>query len=311
MGLVRTIQSASRHLGGFRARAVDIEMERLQKIEKEVMTFDFDLRSIRSDAVRDGSQTPSSKKTARPFGGLVLAQHEKNRRDRALRDRLLKEKKAEQHRTERREHQLDRAMQVKARPDAAGRGQHRTKKSTSSAFAFLQFMRPISTAFSSDSMNSNPPKRTAEELNFVPFGKPSLVLTVADAQTLKFINNERPYTFQVDTDDGGHYLFQATNQKEMAKWMSSVGHVSQAAAKRRLTWIGDAPQLQDHVSDRPKVIAKEPTAIFGVDLTALLQRENHGEDPLAGTLPTFVQICLSEIESRGFSEVGICECFAS
>jgi GTPase-activating protein BEM2 len=284
-------------------------MEKLQMIEKEVLAFDFDLRSIRSDAIRDGSQTPSSKKGGvRPFGRLVLAQHEKNRRDRALRDRLLKEKKAEQYRTERREHQLDRAMHVKARPNASGRGQHRTKKSTSSAFAFLQFMRPISTAFSSDSVTSNPPKRTAEELDFVPSGKPSLVLTVADAKMLKFINNERPYTFQVDTEDGGHYLFQATSQKEMAKWMSSVGHVSQVAAKRRLTWIGDAPQLQDHVSDRPKVVAKEPTAIFGVDLTALLRRENHGEDPPAGTLPIFIQTCLAEIESRGFSEVGICKC---
>jgi hypothetical protein len=281
-------------------------MEKLQMIEKEVMAFDFDLRSIRSDAIRDGSQTPSSKKGVRPFGRLVLAQHEKNRRDRSLRDRLIKEKRAEQQRSEKREHQLDRAMQVKARPNAAGRGQHRTKKSTSSAFAFLQFMRPISTAFSSDSMTSNSSKRTAEELDFVPSGKPSLVLTVADAKMLKFINNERPYTFQVDTDDGGHYLFQATNQKEMSKWMSSVGHISQVAAKRRLTWIGDAPQLQDHVSDRPKVVAKEPTAVFGVDLTALLRRENHGQDPPAGTLPLFVQACLTEIESRGFSEVGIC-----
>jgi GTPase-activating protein BEM2 len=285
-------------------------MEKLQMIEKEVIAFDFDLRSIRSDAAREGSQTPgsSSKKGVRPFSRLVIAQQDKNRRDRTLRDRLVKEKRAEQYRTEKREDQLNRAMQANRRPMAAGRKEHRNKKSVSSAFNFLQFMRPISSAFSSDSLSSNSTKRTVEELDFVPSGKPSLVLTVVDAKTLKFINNERPFTFQVDTEDGGHYLFQATNQKEMAKWMSSVGHISQVTAQRRLTWMGDAPKLLDHVDDRPKVLAQEPTAIFGVDLTALLRREHHGEDPPPGALPSFIQVCLTEIESRGFSEVGICTC---
>jgi hypothetical protein len=286
---------------------MEVEMEKLQMIEKEVMAFDFDLRSIRSDALRDGSQTPgSSKKGVRPFGRLVLAQHDKNRRDRALRDRLVKEKRAEQHRTEKREDQLNRAMQLNRRPVAAGRREHRTKKSTSSAFTFLQFMRPISSAFSSDSFTSTASKRTAEELDFVPSGKPSLVLTVADAKMLKFINNERPFTFQVDTEDGGHYLFQATNQKEMTKWMSNVGHISQVAAQRRLTWMGDVHKLQDHDAERQTIVAQEPTAVFGVDLTALLRRENYGEDPPAGTLPTFIKIALAEIEGRGFTEVGIC-----
>lgn len=47
-------------------------------------------------------------------------------------------------------------------------------------------------------------------------------------------------------------------------------------------------------------------AVFGVELDLLLQREAGGVVP-PGAVPRVIDACLSEVESRGLSEVGICE----
>jgi GTPase-activating protein BEM2 len=46
-----------------------------------------------------------------------------------------------------------------------------------------------------------------------------------------------------------------------------------------------------------------------VDLLFLLQREATYGEVQPGTIPTVMQQCLQEIESRGLSEVGICTSF--
>jgi hypothetical protein len=48
--------------------------------------------------------------------------------------------------------------------------------------------------------------------------------------------------------------------------------------------------------------------VFGVELEFLLRRETGSETIPPGTVPLIVDHCLSEIESRGLTEVGICEC---
>ena len=106
---------------------------------------------------------PSSKKTVRPFYKTVAAQVEKNRRDKNLRSRLQREKVLEQSRNERRDDLLDRAMKgprTKAPGTSAVPKVHRNKKSMS---AFLNFMRPISSAFGAElispSLSFNVPRR--------------------------------------------------------------------------------------------------------------------------------------------------------
>jgi hypothetical protein len=273
-GIIRSVNKTGfgRHA---RARTGDrSHLETLSAVEKQLAAFDFDLRAIRQEAAREAAQVlntvQSGKKMQRPFQRIVLAQQEKLKRDRVLRAVMAKEKKAEQTRMEEREDQLNRAMQVNSRPTQPGRREHRNKKSVSSAFSFLGFMRPISSAFTSDTVSYVGPKRTAEELDFVPSGKPSLVLSVADARTVRFINNERSFLFQVDTEDGGHYLFQAPTQKEMAKWMNSIGHISEIAAKRRLTWMGNAPRPQDFLSERGKAVAGSGPSAGRSNLSSLL-----------------------------------------
>lgn len=236
--------------------------ERLNNIEREVFMLQYDLRGIKEEAQREGAQAPisgptSTKKVARPFQKLVALQMEKIRRDKNLRIRLLKEKLNEQARNGKRDDMLNRAM----RPRKPGTGivqkQHRNKKSMS---AFLQFMRPISSAFT----DTHAPglKRSASELDFTPSGKPSLVLSLIDARVAQFINTERSFTFQLDTEDGGHYLLQAMNKRDMMKWIDTVNRISNMAAKRRLTYLGNSPkpQLSDHIHSHSATASRDPLA---------------------------------------------------
>ncbi|KAG6901253.1 hypothetical protein C0995_014541 [Termitomyces sp. Mi166 len=273
--------------------------ERLNNVEREVISLQFDHRGIKDEAVREASQilVPSGRKLARPFQRIVIAQLEKNRRDKNLRSRLQKEKLQEQSRQEKRDDLLNRAM----RPRKPSQKQHRNKKSMSALF---HFMRPISSAFGADLQSSSSIKKTAAELDFVPSGKPSLVLSLVDARVVQFINNERPFTFQLDTEDGGHYLLQAMNRRDMIKWIETIGRVATMAAKRRLTYLGPKPQLADHIHNYI-VPSRDPKAVFGVELEFLLQREAGNEPVQPGVIPFVIEQCLSEVEVRGLSEVGI------
>ncbi|KAJ3722154.1 rho GTPase activating protein 22 [Lentinula guzmanii] len=282
--------------------------ERLNNIEREIFSIQFDIRGIRDEAYREGSAanvpgTPS-KKISRPFQKLVALQMDKHRRDRNLRVRLQKEKTQEQSRNEKREEQLNKAMKGGRRPTSVAQKQHRNKKSMSSLFSF---MRPISSAFGADT--SHPPvlKRTASELDFAPSGKPTLVLNLTDSSVIQFINNDRSFTFRLDTEDGGHYLLQALSKRDMTKWIDTLTRVSRIAAKRRLTYIGNSPkpQVADHIHDQPITATRDPKAVFGVELNFLLERENGGRPVPPGTIPSIIEHCLAQVESRGLSEVGI------
>ncbi len=236
--------------------------ERLTYIEKEVSNLQFDHRGIKEDAFKEAATQSmsggSSRKAIRPFSKVVALQIEKNRRDKALRARLQREKLQEQSKNERRDDLLNKAMRPR-KPLSSAQKQHRNKKSMS---AFLNFMRPISSAFVSDTTPSMGLRRTPSKLDFASSGKPALVLSVMDSQVAQFINNERSYTFQLDTEDGGHYLLQATNKREMTKWLETISRVTKMAAKRRLTYLGNSPkpQLADHIHSHPIVASRDPKA---------------------------------------------------
>ncbi|KAM5537859.1 hypothetical protein V8D89_008335 [Ganoderma adspersum] len=247
----------------------------------------------------------NSKRGHRPFQQLVAQQQEKNRRDRLMRDRLSKEKRQEQQRHDKREEQLNRAMNQR-RQNPVMPKQHRNKKSMSSAF--FQLMRPISSAFTSDSTpGGSPSKRTPAELDFLPSHKPSQVLSVVGARVAHFVNNERSFVFQLDAEDGGHYLLQTASRQEMKKWIETIERVSKMTAKRRLTYLGGNVKLQmtDDLLARPAVATRDPVAVFGVELEFLLQREATGGEVEPSAVPSVVERLISEVESRGLMEVGI------
>lgn len=216
-----------------------------------------------------GGGSSSARKAARPFQKLCATQLEKNKRDKYLRDRFSKEKKQEQQRSEKRDDY--RGARNSVMPTSR---QHRNKKSMSSAF--FQFMRPISSAFTSEHLESGGFRRTAAELDFTPSGKPSLVLSVVDARVAQFINNERSFTFQLVTEDGGHYLLQALSRREMTKWLDTINRVSNMAAKRRLTYLGNPkPQLADHIHNNPAAASQDPTAGEYIACSSLLPSDPH------------------------------------
>lgn len=307
--LILNSQSLSSRGGRLRDDVDRKDFERLYNIEKEVSALRFDHRSIKDEAQKEalqaqvGGSTPAKK--TRPFQRLVAFQQEKNKRDKYLHDRLSKDKKQEQLRNERRDDYLNKAMRPR-KPMTQAQKQHRIKKSYSSAF--FQLMRPISSAFT-DNTHSFATKKTPAELDFMPSGKPSLVLSVVDAKVTQVVNNERSYVFQLDTEDGGHYLLQAISKPEMVRWMDQINKVSKTAAKRRLTYLGNSPkpQLSDHIHDHivAPSASRHPTAVFGVELDFLLQREAGSADVEPGTIPSVIRRCLYEVESRGLSEVGI------
>ena len=208
-----------------------------------------------------GGGALSTKKAIRPFHKVVAIQIEKNRRDKNLRIRLQREKVQEQSKIERRDDLLNKAMRPRKQPlSIVQQKQNRNKKSMS---AFLSFMRPISSAFGAEIPQPLGLKRTPSELmDFPSSSKPALVLSVMDAQVTQFMNNERSYTFQLDTDDGGHYLLQAMTKREMNKWLETISRVTRMAAKRRLTYLGHSPkpQISDHIHTTPIVASRDPQA---------------------------------------------------
>ena len=245
-------------------------------MERELSLVHFDLRAIREDAHREAMQAsvPSGKRGQRPFQAIVAQQQEKNRRDRLWRDRLSKEKRQEQQRHDKREEQLNRAMNQR-RQNPVMPKQHRNKKSMSSAF--FQLMRPISSAFISDTLSGSASKRTPAELDFFPSSKPSQVVSVVNARVAHFVNNERSFVFQLDAEDGGHYLLQAASKQEMKKWIDTIERVSQTTAKRRLTYLGQNVKLQmtdDHLA-KPTVATRDPLA--GKRNHILCSFPHHGE----------------------------------
>ena len=287
------------------------DFERLNNIEQSLTSVRFDHRSIREEAHREASQSVATstplKKLHRPFHSLVLAQQEKNKKDKTLRDRVSREKRQEQQRQDKRDEYLNKAMHNRRPPPSMSK-QHRNKKSMSSAF--MQFMRPISSAFVSET-TSHGPKRTPAELDFAPSGKPTLALSVVNAQIFQFINTERSFTFQLDTEDGGHYLLQAIDKTDMKKWIETIDRVSKNAAKRRLTYLGQNAnaQMSDHLLASGSV-SGDPRAVFGVDLQFLLQREARDQEVQPGAIPSVVERLIEEVDKRGLTEIGICRSFS-
>lgn len=181
------------------------------------------------------SPSYNSRRPSRPFQLLVTAQGEKNRRDRSYRDRLSREQKHEQQKHDRREQDLDRAMQP-AKTTVGGKHQ-RGKRSMASVSLFFRAVRPISTAWGSERTPSR--ARTASELDFPVSGKPSLVLSLNEARATAFESEDRPYLFQLSTEDGGRWILQATSSTELDSWTRAID----TASRKRSTYLPQTAKL--------------------------------------------------------------------
>ncbi|KDQ11994.1 hypothetical protein BOTBODRAFT_176768 [Botryobasidium botryosum FD-172 SS1] len=285
-----------------------IDIDRMSNMLREFTQSSFDLRALRDEASRETYAIPSphgSKRIQRPFQALVSAQLEKLKRDKLTYDRLNREKRLEQMRSDKRESDLNKAMQPKK-----SSGAHKHDRSKRSMSAFFRVVRPLSTAFSSsDKLNTYPlHQRTASELDFKPGSKPSHVLNLADARISSYANHQRSFTFQVQTEDGANYLLQTISHAELTSWMKSVIQVAQASAKKRLTYLGNKPQFADleHLGSSSQAKgAHTNSAVYGVDPELLMQREYGYGEIQPGTVPNVIERFITEIETRGITEVGL------
>lgn len=188
---------------------------------------------------------------SRPFQQLVGAQREKNRRDRHYRERLQRERKIEQQRTERREKDLDRAMNMKQ----SNLSKH--QKGKRSMTSLLRTIRPSSIAWGSDRTLAR--TRTASELDFRPDGKPSLVLSLNDATTKLLKSIDRPYVFQLTTEDGATWHLQTMTAQELEKWMQQIS----SASRKRSTYIQPTGPARLPYADMPNLSARPGAGQFG------------------------------------------------
>lgn len=214
------------------------DMERLNAMGRETQTNLLDMRAVREAAQREAAHLSFNhgKRIIKPFYQLVALQQEKFKRDKYLRDKLHKEKKMEQIRSDKRASLMNKAMQpAKSSP---GPKHLRQKRSVSGMYSLF---RPLSVAFGvaerSDSWEG--PRRTAKELDF-PASSPKahLTLNLVGAGIRVFINDVRPYTLQLDTEDGAHVLLQATTATERDKWLATIKKIADTSAMKRLTYLG-------------------------------------------------------------------------
>ena len=284
-------------------------------------------KTIKEEAHKENTfSTPSgqSRRLSRPFSRTIIAQQEKNKRDRQFRDHFSREKKLEQQRLEKQIVTYEKTMAIaKGGSINIGKAPKHAKKASN---AFFRVVRPLSTAFPfSYGTNTAPPTRqwSLSELDFNPTNKPSLSINLAAARTKAVTAKARSYVFIVDTEDNGRFYFQAINRTEMERWLKAIEKTSATTAERRRTYVGPTPSLE--FLGRSRNLGRHPTAgkysmcvalrpftdhshlsVFGVDLAYLIERE-HGQDHPSGAVPRILVDCVQQVEQRGFSEIGICE----
>jgi hypothetical protein len=79
--------------------------------------------------------------------------------------------------------------------------------------------------------------KTLEELDFVPYGKPSNVVSIVDSKVAVLINTPRSYVFKLACDDGAKHTLQAPTKQLLDKWMQTVADVSRSSSARRRTMV--------------------------------------------------------------------------
>ncbi|TIB18890.1 hypothetical protein E3P92_00350 [Wallemia ichthyophaga] len=260
------------------------------------------------------------------FAGVVKLQQEKEKRDATIIERMRREKRDDLAVLEKRETEIQKAASMSflsrhsrttSSTSTASVGSTNTAKKSRQGkrmTALLRPFRPLSIAFgSSQHTPSETPRKRLSELDFEPSNKPALVVTLHAARVSEFVNNARSYTFQIVSEDGANYLFQATSASDVKEWIDVVSRASQSSAAKRLTYIApnatSASDLQAQTQQQTQAPAvsgkREPQAVFGVDLSEVVRREHGDEGIENGDIPILIDKCLNEIEKRGLLETGI------
>ncbi|ORY07849.1 RhoGAP-domain-containing protein, partial [Basidiobolus meristosporus CBS 931.73] len=173
-----------------------------------------------------------------------------------------------------------------------------------------------STAIRSKSTNSPSSNNAVSNmLSKFPTAKPSLAINLINsAITIEHSRTKRDHVFKIISEEGGQYLLQAIDRQDMLSWVKAITDAAKEGAARRFTvLVEDArKEMVGQISNRSsnsaversnmdvRVLSKERSSIFGVELSTLMKCENGDY-----SLPVIVEKCLQEVEERGLYEVGI------
>lgn len=184
----------------------------LQRMEKRLLGWgNWTIRTLREASNAEGSKTV---KVAKPFSRLVAQQQDKIRRDKQIRDIVVKGLKLKEQGRAQREKEIAKAMDKSV-------GTVRSRRMT----AIFRPNRPLSSLNTSQSsLPSLPSSHSLQTLNdWVPtVTKPYLVLALSGVQVLPLENVPRSYVFELRTEDGQRSLFQASSSQEMSRWTKSL-----------------------------------------------------------------------------------------
>ncbi|KAF8311573.1 hypothetical protein DL93DRAFT_1393528 [Clavulina sp. PMI_390] len=238
---------------------------------------------------------PSGRRPPYPFKPLAAAEVEKLRRDYSFREKLDREREIEHQKASQREQNLDRAMQLQRAPTTKHQRGKRSVAGGVTLFLRSAVVRPASAAWGS----ARPPTklRSAAELDFEPSGKPSDKLSLHSARVTPYASDERPYLFQLTTEDGGHWLFQASSLFEQTAWMKAIEAAAQKGASMDFDSTGPADILVKS--------SRKAGGVFGVPLETLIERENPNANDLSDKIPRALEHMLLAIERRDLSETGL------
>lgn len=184
----------------------------LRKMETKLLGWgNWTIRTLREASNAEGSKII---KAVKPFSRLVAQQQEKIRRDKQIRELVVKGLKIKEQGRAQREKEVAKAMDKSV-------STVRTRRMT----AIFRPNRPLSSLNTSQSsLPSLPSSHSLQALNdWIPtVAKPYLVLALSGVQVLPLENGPRSYVFELRTEDGQRSLFQASSSQEMSRWTKSL-----------------------------------------------------------------------------------------
>ncbi|CAG8630435.1 10311_t:CDS:2, partial [Funneliformis mosseae] len=247
-----------------------------------------DLRSIKDHSYKENNAnaTQRTTKVPKPFNRLVVEQQDKIRRDHKERDRLAKDIRDTQNKLQKKQNELEKRSRTHQRP---------RNKSRVETF-IKQVARPISIALANTWHSGNSTNiRNAPGKSHHSSSKVALVINLINSEASPDYGITLDFVFRIVTEEGGQYLFQAIDNDIMNDWIRVLNEAAISGAEKRKTILNKEPTIEPKEDDVPED-TKTRISVYGKDLETLMPD---------GKIPVLVEKCITEIEKRGLTEVGI------
>ncbi|CAI2172046.1 18714_t:CDS:2 [Funneliformis geosporum] len=269
-------------------RKPSVDVGFLMKTNSHIIASKSDFRFIKDYSYKENNvnATQRTAKFPKPFNKLISEQQDKIRRDQKERDRLAKDIRDTQNKLQKKQNELEKRSRTQQRP---------RNKSRVETF-IKQVARPISIALANTWHSGNSANiRNLPEKSHHSSSKVALVINLINSEASPDYGITLDFVFRIVTEEGGQYLFQAIDNDIMNDWIRVINEAAIEGAEKRKTILNKEPNIEpkeEEVPDEPKT----RSSVYGKDLETLMPD---------GKIPVLVEKCITEIEKRGLTEVGI------